>query len=481
MAVIGSLTDEEENPPGTSRQPNYATTPDIVPPPPPPPPDNWVKNAQGIYENAPPPPPPPPSDWTKNAQGVWEAPKAPPTIGGSASSQVPDPVYALPPTMPTYEKPQGVAPVVAAQAPGVSIGGANTVGNTPIADPTHANATLAAYTKINGQDQGQIRNDQVGFLNALQAQAAGTSGPSAAELLYKRAADQAIGDQLSTAAMTHGYGAGAAALAANKNIGKLQGDAALGAAQVRAEEQQKAQQLYGQQLGQTREADQKMSIAQASFDQATNELNAHLATDVSLRNADFDNETARLKAQLDQATAFRNAAADEQLRVKQGELDLSNNQFNTGETNKTTQFNSQQEQQRNLLDAQLKNTFGLTLAELEAKVNQFNASQGQQNTQYYAGLNNQRDLAQLSATLQAMGYNNDQIRTFMNGYMGSSGNVAGADAANRAADDKFFWDIVNMGGNALAPGVGGAAANAVKTGVGGDSNGAGDSLMTAHF
>lgn len=387
---------------------------------------------------APPPPPPAP------------APMAPPQIGGSA--QAPAPLYADLPTMPTYEAPQGVAPVTVATSPGVTIGGANTVGNTPVANAAHGTATLAGPTVINGQDQNQIRGQQMDYLSALKAASEGR-GPSAAMDVYKRASDDAVNDQLALSAMTHGTDASIAAMKAATNIGRIQANAGLGASQVAAEEQQKARETLGNQLVNTRDADQKMAIAQSQLDQATAALNAHLQTDVSLRNADFDNETARLRAQLDQATAFRNAAADEQMRMKQGEMDLSNNQFNTGETNKVGMFNAQQEQNRNNLDAQLKNTFGVSLAELEAKVNQFNASQGQQNTQFYAGLNNQRDLANLSAMLQTMGYNNDQIRAFMSGYMGSAGAVAGADNANRVNDDKFFWDMVNLGGSIASKGL----------------------------
>jgi len=206
------------------------------------------------------------------------------------------------------------------------------------------------------------------------------------------------------------------------------------------------------------------------LDQATRELNAHLQTDVNLRNADWENQRKQLQAQLDQATAFRNAAADEKMRADQALLTTDVNKFNTGQVNETNQFNTNIEQQRNNLDAQLKQQLGISLAELEAKNNEFNASQAQGNQQFYSGLLNQRDLAQLAATLQAMGYTTQQIGMFMNAYGGAAGTVGGADSAQRMADDKFFWDMANTVASFYGPyakgAVGAASKNSTSAPVG---------------
>jgi hypothetical protein len=414
-------------------------------------------------------------------------------IGIGGSFNPPPPTYAAPPTLPTYTAPSAVNPInavtsansnpiVAAKSGNVTIGGANSVGATPVEDARLANASLAANTEINTTDQNQVRQQQMDFLKMLHDAAYGEGGPSAAENMYKRASDDALRSQFALAASVHGYGAGAANRQAGFNAANIQQKAALDTGIIRAQEQQAARALLGQSLTSTRDADQKLSFAQANLDQATKALNANLQTTVNVNNAEAMNERNRLQAQLDQATAFRNAAADESMRAHQAEMDLQNsqfnvgqenatnqfntstqqqnNQFNTQQQNTTNQFNNTQEQQRNTLDAQLRQQFGITLTQLEQQNNQFNAGQGQQNTQYFSGLQNQRDIANLQAMLQAMGYNNDQIRTFIQGYAGSAGAVSGQDAANRQEQDKFFWDMVNLGGNYVMPGSGTLASGA---------------------
>lgn len=425
-----------------------------------------------------PPPPPPPYDPVRDKP-----------VSATPAFNPPAAVQANTPALPTYNPvasvnpvttvtSQSVNPVVAGQSTGATIGGANTVQGQVIDPVERAKATLAANTTINSADSDQVRAQQMDFLSLLRDAAYGEGGPTAAENLFKRASDEAIKSQFALAAGAHGYAQGAANRQAGFNAANLQAGAARDAAILRAQEQQAARGLFGQTLGTTRESDMKLAIAQANLDQATAALNANLSTNVDMSNASEVNKRNQLQAELDQATAFRNAAADEAIRVRNAEMaqqnsqfnvgqenavnmfntgqEQQNRQFNVGQQNQGQQFNAELEQQRNMLDAQLQQNLGISLAQLQADINKFNAGQGNQNTQFYAGLQNTRDIAQLEAALRVLGYTNDQIRAFLGAYSGAAGAVARQDTANRQEQDKFFWDLVNIGANAMAPGSGSA-------------------------
>lgn len=424
-----------------------------------------------VGTGAPPPPPTP----------------APQPVPQSQPFNPPPSVQANTPTLPTYTPPatvnpitavkaDAVNPVVATHAAGSTIGGPNVVGTQNFDSAVTVKPTLAANTTINRADQDQTRGQQMDFLNMLRSAAYGTGGPSAAESMYKSASDDAINNQLALAGMAHGYGGQLAGMQAGKNIAGIQAKAGLDTGIIRAQEQQAARGLLGQTIGNARDADLKLAMAQADLDAATEALNANLSTNVDLSNASEVNKRNQLKAQLDQATAFRNAAADEAIRVRNAELSQNNEQFNAGQDtnvavsnadrtqqntqfnagqeNATSQFNTNIEQQRNLLDAQLRQNLGISMAQLQSDINKFNAGEANHNTQFYANLTNQRDIAQLQAALQTMGYTNDQIRAFLGAYMGAAGNVAATDTNNRQQQDQFFWDMVNMGANFIAPGSG---------------------------
>jgi hypothetical protein len=115
------------------------------------------------------------------------------------------------------------------------------------------------YSAINAQEeeqrrQLQARQQQQLFANQLQGQAAGTSGPSAAQMLLQQGSDAAAQNAAALAAGTRGNPmlAQRQAQQAQQAIG---GQAAQQAAMLRAQEQQQAQGLYGQMLGQIRGAD----------------------------------------------------------------------------------------------------------------------------------------------------------------------------------------------------------------------------------
>lgn len=100
-----------------------------------------------------------------------------------------------------------------------------------------------------------LRPEQQAFIQQLQAQAAGTGGPSAAQAQLQAGLDAAARQQIGLSAAQSGVSSGAAlrqGVTAGQDL--LQRGAA-DAAQLRAQEQFQGQQLLGQALGQTRGQD----------------------------------------------------------------------------------------------------------------------------------------------------------------------------------------------------------------------------------
>ena len=126
-------------------------------------------------------------------------------------------------------------------------------------------ARSMANVELDPTEQNQMRESQLGLINALQAQAAGTGGPTAAQAQLQQATDQNLRSALAMAASSRGNPA-LASQAAGRQMSMANQQAAAQSAALRAGEQQAAQGLLGNVLSGARGQDQ--SFAQAGLEGA---------------------------------------------------------------------------------------------------------------------------------------------------------------------------------------------------------------------
>lgn len=139
-------------------------------------------------------------------------------------------------------------------------------------------------------DNGQFRAGQTNLINALQATANGTGGPSPADLQLRQGLDAQIAAQRAQAASATGLSPGAASRLAANNIAGAQQATNAQAGIQRAGEQMQAQQTLGQLLSGARGQD----IGTAQF-------NAGQTNQVGLAN---QQATLQGQAQLDSMTQY---------------------------------------------------------------------------------------------------------------------------------------------------------------------------------
>src|SRR5579862_7197794 len=168
------------------------------------------------------------------------------------------------------------------QPPSVQAGqssGANAVSyNAPgavqqVQAPT-AQAMGVEGANINQAADQQDRTAQLSYLQALQAQANGTGGPSPAELQLQQQMGQIAATQSGLAAQAHGNQGVFARRQAMQNTATQQQAENFQAAQLRAQEQLAAQQQLSTALSGMRASDQGISTEQAQLNQAAQIANA---------------------------------------------------------------------------------------------------------------------------------------------------------------------------------------------------------------
>lgn len=138
--------------------------------------------------------------------------------------------------------------------------------------------------------QDQMRARQNSLLDQLSGAAAGTSGPSAAEMMLKRGADRAQAAALSRAAAAGTPGA--QRQASFEAAGAIQ-DAAGQAGIIRAQEQQAAQGLLASTAQGARGQDIGLATDQAGLEQGTAFKQADLTQQTALTQAGLTQDTAK--------------------------------------------------------------------------------------------------------------------------------------------------------------------------------------------
>lgn len=146
-------------------------------------------------------------------------------------------------------------------------------------------AAQAGATQVNGAMQNQARQGQMGLAGQLQGVMSGQQA-GAGELAAQRQAQRQMAAQSAAARMSRGAGGAYAGLGAARNMGEI-GAAAAGQAQLGAmQDQQQAQGLYSQLMGQTRGQDLQLAGQNADLMQQRNLQNAGWQQQSALANQD---------------------------------------------------------------------------------------------------------------------------------------------------------------------------------------------------
>jgi hypothetical protein len=127
----------------------------------------------------------------------------------------------------------------------------------------------AGQTQIATGPQDQVRAQQMAFANALQAQANGTGGPTAAQAQLQAGTDASINSALALAHSQRGGNSSVAMKNALMQNGQTMQSASNQATQLRAQEQQAAQMQLGSALSGVRGQDLGLATSQAGLNQQT--------------------------------------------------------------------------------------------------------------------------------------------------------------------------------------------------------------------
>lgn len=288
------------------------------------------------------------------------------------------------PTM-TAAHAMGAAPIGAPVVLGAQGGPAATYGASTVAPTAGATAGTATASQIAPGAQEEVRRQEMGLISGLQAAAAGTGGPSAAQAQMQKAVDQAIATQQSLVAGARGTGRIGASLRAGANIADITGRSAADSAILRAQEQAQARGELGQALTATRGADVTVGATNATLGNQVALQNAAGTTSVNISNADRLGAKSMKDADLQQAAAAGNAAAQNELNIRNAELRQGASISSAGMSLEAQKANQSSSLATALENARLESTAGQTNATLG-----LNAAQGNQNTALATALENAR-------------------------------------------------------------------------------------------
>lgn len=201
---------------------------------------------------------------------------------------------------------------------------ASTIKATTFAAPTNVKASLISpIATVQGPQQASQVSAQDALIAQLQGQAAGTSGPSAAQLLLNQQTGQNLNNQLALAASLPGNQISSANRQIMQNQAVAQQQAIQQAAILRAQEQQQAQSLLG------------TTVNQAIGNQYTltgQQLQAGLANQQTAYNTAAQNAQLAQQANLANQNVAYNTALQNALLNQQGNI------FNAQQTQGQNQF-----------------------------------------------------------------------------------------------------------------------------------------------
>lgn len=372
------------------------------------------------------------------------------------------------------------------------LGAASTVANTQLGNASQAQAAQlspqqraqsaqlrpAAQTQA-AQIQGGQSQQQDALLSALTNQALGKSGPSAADLVAQRSMEQNMQQQMSAAASARGgVNAGMVQRGMAQNIANTNQSINRDAMIARAQEQQGAQELAAQSLGQARGQDIQLGSTQAQLSQQANLANQSAANQFSLQqgsmeqqanlqNAQLATELNMQQGQMQQQTNLANQSAANQFALQQGALNQQSALANQDALNQSTLQQGLLDQQTNIAQASANDQAAQFYLNQEAQRRQNNASLQQQANQFNATTQNQFDFNQLAGLQNLIGAeagaytqsldlermrNQDLANALTNvgnlniGVAGAQGAASGAQLAPGGASMSLLGSLIQGGG-----------------------------------
>ena len=275
-----------------------------------------------------------------------------------APTQAIQPVAAV--RMQGYQAPTTarVAPVQAAQVAAVA----------------PAVASQAQAAQINTAASDQLRAKQVSAVQGLEDDVAGRGGPSPAELMRAKAAEETAKKAMGmAAARARGGNIGLALMDAANTAADADARSAQDMAILRAQERDTARGRLIQALEGTRGQDVNLATTQAGLSNQANLTNAQLGTQTSLANLGEQGQRARLAAQLEQEARQADATRSQQANLADSAADAEARRFTAGEQNKGSLQTQQLDTERSLTQAKLDLEKVLTQAKLEQEAGIFNA------------------------------------------------------------------------------------------------------------
>lgn len=200
-----------------------------------------------------------------------------------------------------------------------------------------------AGAQIAAPDQAALAASQqarAAFGEQLQARAAGTAGPSAAERLLQQALEQNIAALRAQAAAQAGANPALVARQLQQQQATLGQQAGQQAAILRAQEEERAQTALGQFLGQQEQA----ALAQRAQDIGLAQAQAGLQQQAALSGQQLEAQRAAQQAQLAQQAGLSNVEAQRQFALQQAAFGQQANLANLQAAQQQAALNQQLQQ-----------------------------------------------------------------------------------------------------------------------------------------
>jgi hypothetical protein len=349
------------------------------------------------------------------------------------------------------------APNAAGQVPVTTVKPVTVTGTAPTYDPTKmdsvalgaapvaSSVSVGAAPTVQGQALGATGYEgmQRDYLGALKAQMQGTGAPSAAQVAIKQQADRALAQQLGVAAGSRAPLAARQALQGQADIAQ-QANAQI--AQAKLQEQEQAQQLFGQVLGQTAGLSAEQQAQQAQL----------------LQQAGLANQSATLQTQLEQGrlqqqTNLANQEASLRTQLEQGQIDFNTYKSNMDAINQQKAQTAGFQQQRDLTQADIDKATALENANMQQRANELGYTTEADRQKFISQQKLQADItkAELMRQYLAMGLSQEQAsqQAMMDFYKVQAGinqaNVGASNAANTAqqqAKTGLIGGLMSVGG-----------------------------------
>jgi hypothetical protein len=251
-------------------------------------------------------------------------------------------------------------------------------------------AQIGDIREIEGQKVDETRSDefrakQLSLAQALEKQMNG-EGPSLAGIQFQQDTDRAIKQQMAFAASNRNVNRALSGRQAMQNQAQLSQNAAQESAKQRFAEQLAAQQQLGTVVGQGREQDLNVAMANAGFSQQAN-----------VSNQSAFNQALITQAGLNQQANLANQDAYNNQSIVQANLNQNANLSNQGALNTASLNQASLDQNANLANAQAVNDFLKSQAGLNQQASIANQGAFNQATISQAQINSAIEQQRISA------------------------------------------------------------------------------------